>query len=155
MEHEGRVLLDGVPAESFPAPAWRSKVTMIPAESAWWYGLVGDHFPDDMNRDEAEVLLAKVGFELDVFNWQTNRLSTGEKQRLALLRGLCNRPQVLLLDEPCSALDSNHTLLVEEFILGYQKEYGTAILWVSHDPDQLQRVASWVFVMEKKSLLVS
>jgi ABC-type dipeptide/oligopeptide/nickel transport system ATPase subunit len=130
-------------------------VTMIPAESAWWYELVGDHFPGEMGRDTVEALLAGVGFEPDVFNWQTNRLSTGEKQRLALLRGICNRPSVLLLDEPCSALDTSHTILVEEFILSYQKEYGTAILWVSHDPDQLLRVASRVFVMEKKSLLES
>ncbi len=155
MEHEGRVLLDDVPAGAVPAPAWRSMVTMIPAESAWWYELVGDHFPEEIGRDTAETLLASVGFELDVFNWQTNRLSTGEKQRLALLRGICNKPGVLLLDEPCSALDSNHTLLVEEFILSYQKEHGTAILWVSHDPDQLLRVATRVFVMEKKSLLES
>ncbi|WP_457577973.1 ABC transporter ATP-binding protein [Desulfomarina sp.] len=155
MEHEGRVLLDDVPAEAVSAPAWRSMVTMIPAESAWWYELVGDHFPEEMGRDAAEVLLAGVGFEPDVFNWQTNRLSTGEKQRLALLRGICNGPGVLLLDEPCSALDSNHTILVEEFILGYQKEHGTAIFWVSHDPEQLRRVASRFFVMEKKNLLES
>ncbi len=78
---------------------------MIPAESYWWFDRVDDHFNI---KDEKGLLVQKLhmlGFEEDVLGWQIARLSTGEKQRLALIRGLCNRPLVLLLDEPSSSLD--------------------------------------------------
>jgi len=151
--HTGQLSLNGVSCTAFSAPTWRSRVTMIPAEPLWWYDTVGDHFPPDLYTGCFKDNLAAVGFFDDVLHWQVTRLSTGEKQRLALVRGLCNSPSVLLLDEPCSSLDSYHTTLVEAFILGYLRHNGASALWVSHDQEQLQRVTVRELCMEKDVLV--
>ena len=151
--HRGQLLLDGAGSSTFPAPVWRSKVTMIPAESFWWYERVGDHFPLQQKKQSIVEQCESVGFADDVLGWQVGRLSTGEKQRLALIRGLCNTPVVLLLDEPCSALDEYHTKLIESLVLQYIQDNKSSVLWVSHDPDQLHRVADREFSLLKNKLI--
>ena len=69
------------------------------------------------------------------------RLSSGECQRFALLRLLANRPRVLLLDEPTANLDPDNVSRVERLIADYIREEQAAVLWVSHDPRQMRRVA--------------
>jgi len=137
----GEVLFDGNKSCDLPAPEWRSKVTMVPAESFWWYDNVGEHFPDRGLSVSLGDLLAKLGFEADVLDWQISRMSTGERQRLALLRSLQNKPAVVLLDEPTSNLDSYHAGLVETLVEEYRISNEAAMVWVSHDLGQLQRVA--------------
>ena len=68
------------------------------------------------------------------------RLSTGERQRLALLRGLAGAPRVLLLDEPTAALDPAATEAVET-ILRTRLDAGIILLLVSHSADQVARLA--------------
>jgi phosphate-transporting ATPase len=74
------------------------------------------------------------------------RLSTGEKQRLALVRVLTLRSRVLLLDEPTSALDSASTAAVESLIAERISD-GTSVIWSTHDNAQARRVASRILVM--------
>jgi ABC-type iron transport system FetAB ATPase subunit len=69
------------------------------------------------------------------------QLSSGEKQRLALLRLMVNRPRVLLLDEPTANLDPENVTRVEKLVAAYLRREGAAVLWVSHDPEQTRRVA--------------
>ena len=133
--HEGRTTLDGVACAEIPAPLWRRQVALLPAESQWWADDVGAHFPpDDCPYWEP------LGFNAEVRHWQVSRLSSGEKQRLALSRALMNRPRVLLLDEPTASLDPTNIQAVEALVRAYQKETGAAVLWVSHDAAQAARV---------------
>ncbi len=135
-EHKGTVYLDDMAAHSMPAVKWRKKIGMLPSESSWWLDTVGDHFAGEAGR-----ILPKLGFTADVLNWQVKRLSTGEKQRLAIARLLVQNPKVLLLDEPTASLDQDNVNLVESLVNEYQKAHRTPVLWVSHDPNQVKRVA--------------
>ena len=134
--HLGRVFLDGVGCEIVPAPQWRRNVALLTAESAWWHDRVGEHF----SRVD-ESLLAELGFEKQVMGADVHSLSTGERQRLALLRLLAGRPRVLLLDEPTASLDPLNTERVEHLLRRYREEQDAGVLWVSHDPLQVRRVA--------------
>jgi ABC-type iron transport system FetAB ATPase subunit len=138
--HEGQVLLDGTPSTSIAAPQWRKQVALLPVESQWWLDEVGAHFPAPF-RPEDCPWLAPLGFTTEVLHWQVSRLSSGEKQRLALARALVNRPRVLLLDEPTASLDSGTIAAVEQLIAEYRRDTGAAVLWVSHDAQQAARVA--------------
>jgi phosphate transport system ATP-binding protein len=73
------------------------------------------------------------------------RLSGGQQQRLCIARSLAVRPEVLLLDEPCSALDPLSTAAIEELILTLRKDI--AVVIVTHNLQQAQRVADHVAFM--------
>jgi len=134
--HEGRVSLGDIDCQSVEAPAWRKAVGLLPAESQWWWDTVGPHFPVvDVQG------LAALGFGEEVLGWEVSRLSTGERQRLALLRLLAHRPRALLLDEPTAALDPSNVDQVEVLLEDYRREANAPVLWVSHDPAQAERVA--------------
>lgn len=148
-EHEGQLLLDNVSADSMPANEWRRQVALLPAESQWWFDTVGEHFSD---LDES--LLNQFGFSGDVNDWSIRRMSSGEKQRLTLLRLLLNQPRVLLLDEPTANLDKRNTLIFEQLIAEYLKQHQASAFWVSHDHGQLDRVVDVQFEL-KDGLLVA
>jgi phosphate-transporting ATPase len=76
------------------------------------------------------------------------RLSTGERQRLGLIRALVHHPRILLLDEPTAALDPDATALVEN-LLAERFAQGTSALWVSHDAAQAKRMAQRCLMIER------
>ena len=82
-----------------------------------------------------------LGFEQDVMKWQISRCSSGEKQRLSILRLLSNCPRVLLLDEPTANLDAGNAVRVEELVHHYLTTHNSTAIWVGHDASQLQRVS--------------
>ncbi len=134
--HLGEVLLDGNPQEHCAGSQWRRQVVLLPAESAWWHERVGEHFVDGAGSG----LLAKLGFKPSVLKREVSGLSTGERQRLALLRAIARRPRALLLDEPTASLDPKNTRHVEALIAAYRKAHGVPVLWVTHDASQGRRV---------------
>jgi ABC-type iron transport system FetAB ATPase subunit len=150
--HTGEVRLEGVACSDMPAPQWRKTVGLLPAESSWWFDTVAPHFPNLQHRFLSCGWLEELGFSLDVTSWQVSRLSTGERQRLALLRALVNEPQVLLLDEPTSGLDALYTERLENIVFTYMRSQGAALVWVSHDSEQLLRVANRSFIVTKQGL---
>jgi ABC-type iron transport system FetAB ATPase subunit len=133
--HSGEVRLSGIPAHSIAPPEWRRQVGLLPPESSWWLPRVADHF-----HAAAALPLADVGLAEAILEQPVARLSSGEKQRLALLRLLANRPRVLLLDEPTANLDPENTRRVEALIAAYRESRGAAVIWVSHDREQAARV---------------
>ncbi len=141
--YRGEVCLDGESARRMPPRVWRCRVGLLPAESQWWAERVGEHFPDP-EREPWQQL----GFAADTANWEVARLSTGERQRLALLRLLANRPRALLLDEPTAALDPENVSRVEQLIGDYRRAEQAPVLWVSHDPAQIARIANRHFRIE-------
>lgn len=136
---EGSVVLGGVNREDTPAPQWRSRVGYLAAESGWWAERVGAHFIDGTNAN-VQSLLERLSLPSDAMNWEIGRLSTGEKQRLALVRLLERGPKVLLLDEPTSALDEETRTGVEK-IIDERCADGAGVILVTHDKDQARRLA--------------
>lgn len=124
---------------------------MLPAENQWWHNSVREHFNSEALQ--LEKYFETFDFSMDVLNWQISRLSTGEKQRLAILRMLQNQPGALLLDEPTANLDSASIKRTEELLADYQKSKQIPILWVSHDPEQLHRVADRQIYLQKDGTL--
>lgn len=133
----GAVSLDGEARAAMPAPQWRRSVCYLAAEAGWWEDRVGAHFPD---HPAARALLPELGLAVEALDWPVSRLSTGERQRLALARLLLVAPRVLLLDEPTSGLDPQSTELVEKLLRARLAD-GASILLVSHDRDQIHRLA--------------
>ncbi|NKI34848.1 ATP-binding cassette domain-containing protein [Wenzhouxiangella sp. XN79A] len=134
--HEGRVLLGEAAADAMPAHVWRRRVMLVPAESQWWHDAVGAHFEAEP-FDDLEVL----GLPRDALGWSVGRLSSGEKQRLALIRALSRDPGALLLDEPTANLDDESVERVESWLLQRIRGRGLPTLWVAHDRAQIERVA--------------
>lgn len=147
--HAGEALLDERPCASMPAPAWRRQVALVMAEGQWWAETVGAHFADGCAPDWLE----RLGLPAAALDWEVARCSTGERQRLALLRTLMRQPAVLLLDEPTGNLDAESTARVEALLDDYRREHDAALLWVSHDPRQAARVAQRRFVLEDGQLV--
>jgi putative ABC transport system ATP-binding protein len=151
----GEVWLDGRARSAIPAPEWRCRVGLLPAESQWWTDKVGEHLPlltDKQQRRDLDDLLGRLGFASDVLDWSVARLSTGERQRLALARLLANRPEALLLDEPTANLDPVNRDRVEAVVAAYRDEQGAAVLWASHDPDQRRRLGQRALVIRERRL---
>jgi ABC-type multidrug transport system ATPase subunit len=139
---EGAVTFGDLDRGNVPASDWRKLVALVPAESGWWSDRVGDHFPPDVGVDGLLDALALAG----ALDWEVARLSTGERQRLAIARALCRNPKALLLDEPTASLDEAATQRVEDLVARCCQT-GLAVLMVTHDRRQGARVARRILHM--------
>ncbi|MGD9888214.1 MAG: ATP-binding cassette domain-containing protein [Halothiobacillaceae bacterium] len=135
--HQGAVFLQGVEQQQMPANLWRRKVAYLPAESGWWAVRVEQHFATKPSVDA----LASLGLDEAILQREVDGISSGERQRLGLLRLLVQRPQVILLDEPSANLDPDSTLKMEQVVRAYLQEAQATAIWVSHDPLQRERIA--------------
>ncbi len=82
-----------------------------------------------------------------------NSLSGGQKQRVSLCRALMNRPKLLLMDEPLSALDPSMRTKLQNEILTLHREFKTTTIMVSHDPSEIYRLSNRVLVLENGKLI--
>jgi ABC-type iron transport system FetAB ATPase subunit len=141
----GEVTLDGLDRDRCSGPQWRRRVVYQAAEPAWWAADAAAHFgPGD--RAQVRTLLPMLGLSPDLLDVDIARLSTGERQRLALVRSLAVGPDVLLLDEPTASLDAASTAAVEA-LLRARMDRGLAVLLVTHSREQAARLAQRAFDM--------
>ena len=140
----GRITLNGIARDDVPGPEWRRRLAYVAAEAAWWNDLAGDHFDD---AAAARRALAGLGLGTAIMEKPVALLSTGERQRLALLRALVLKPSAMLLDEPTSALDADNAGRVEA-MLAERRAAGAALLIVTHDARQARRVATRQLIVE-------
>jgi phosphate transport system ATP-binding protein len=97
-------------------------------------------------RGEAALRRAGLWDEVkDRLSQPGGRLSGGQQQRLCIARALAVEPEVLLMDEPASALDPASTLRIEELVEELKKEFTVVI--VTHNMQQAARVADWTLFM--------
>ncbi len=112
------------------------------------YGLKINNVPKEQRRQIVEHALREsyIWDEVkDELQKPATRLSGGQQQRLCIARAVSLRPEVILMDEPCSALDPVSTLKIEELIVKLKKDY--TIVIVTHNMQQAQRIADKTIFM--------
>lgn len=102
-----------------------------------------------------EQTLKKIGLfdEINDFNMAANKLSGGQQQRMCIARTLMVNPKVILLDEPCSALDVKNTLNIENLLKEICHEY--TIVIVTHNLSQARRISDNLIYMEGGEIIES
>lgn len=100
--------------------------------------------PDRMEKAKEAIAMMNLQGMEQKKPWQ---LSGGQQQRTALARILVNQPDVLLLDEPFSALDSHLRFQLERELRQALRQYGKTVIFVSHDRDEVFRLSDRIAVM--------
>ncbi len=142
----GQVFLNGRERATWMPQDWRAAVMLVPAQPRWWLSSVQAHCAHDMSCEAAALELPA-----DRLRAPTEQLSTGEQARGGLLRALSRDPRVLLLDEPTAALDAPIARAVEQLLLTWLSP-SRAIIWISHDAGQVERVADHVWQLDHQGL---
>lgn len=100
-----------------------------------------------IRRDRAAAMLEQVGLSAEDMGKYPGSFSGGQRQRIAIARALITGPELLICDEALSALDAMTGSRILELLLGFQRERGISILFISHDLHMVRRVSSRVGVL--------
>jgi len=115
------------------------------------YGLRVQGAPKTELPARVEQALAMVKMS-DFAQSQPSRLSGGQQQRVALARALVNRPKVLLLDEPLSALDANLRRQMQIELKSLQREVGITFIFVTHDQEEAMALSDRIALLRAGNL---
>jgi phosphate transport system ATP-binding protein len=156
----GRITLDGMDISALEPTALRRRVTMVFQQPNPFPMSVFDNVAYVLReqakrrprrpalRSSVEDALARAGLldeVADNLDHPALRLSGGQQQRLCIARALAAQPEVLLLDEPCSALDPQSTKVIEDLVVKLREE--VAVVIVTHNLQQAHRIADHVGFM--------
>lgn len=140
----GEILFEGKEVATLKPEAYRQQVSYCAQTPVLFGDTVYDNliFPWQIRdkRPQADAFLEDLArFELPetILKKSIHELSGGEKQRISLIRNLQFLPKILLLDEITSALDEANKRNVNELIHHYVREKNIAVLWVTHDKDEI------------------
>ena len=115
------------------------------------YGLRVTNTPKNEIAGRVNEALAMVKMT-EYFDARPTKLSGGQQQRVALARALVNRPELLLLDEPLSALDANLRKQMQSELKSLQREIGVTFLFVTHDQEEAMALSDRVALLRDGSL---
>jgi len=155
MQDSGEIYVDGtlICDSNFRVPPERREIGLMFQDFALFPHLsVGDNVafglkgPKEAKRARVEELLARVDL-LRFIDGYPHQLSGGEQQRVALARSLAPRPRIMLMDEPFSGLDNRLRDGIRDETLSLLKEEDTAVLLVTHEPEEAMRMADEIALM--------
>ena len=140
----GRLFFDNADVATLSPERYRQQVSYCAQTPALFGDSVYDNliFPWQIRnkQPDSQALVAdlqRFGLGENMLEKSINELSGGEKQRVSLIRNLQFLPRVLLLDEITSALDDSNKQNVNDIIHGYTTEKQEAVLWVTHDRNEI------------------
>jgi len=143
--------LDDADGQDVQIPQSRAVVfqdaRLLPWKKVWRNVALGLRGLTGRVRSKAEQALREVGLGHRIDAWPLT-LSGGEAQRVALARALVREPELLLLDEPFSALDALTRLKMHDLTLALWKAHQPAVLMVTHDVDEAIALADRVLVLD-------
>ncbi len=102
-------------------------------------------------REKALQMIELVGLS-EHMHKKPNSLSGGQQQRVAIARTLVLKPDIILFDEPMSSLDISTRLSLRKLIKRIQREFGTTIIYVTHDQEETFSMSDRIMVMEEAHL---
>ena len=149
---QGNVLLDGEPITE---PHEKIGIIFQEPRLLPWLSVAGnvgfglDHLPREERRARVARALERVGLSEKADGWP-RELSGGQAQRVAIARALVPRPEVLLLDEPFSALDAFTRVDLQDGLLDLWADLKPTLILVTHDVDEAIVLADRVIVMRPR-----
>lgn len=159
---DGTILVDDRPIESYEPTTLRRHVGIALQSAPILRQSVFDNLAlpltlqkKSLSRTEALASLEAVGLEHKFLDHPAYELSGGQKQKLSIARTLINQSSVLLLDEITSALDPSSTREIENLILQLNKNYGTTIIWITHNFEQARRLSHYTWLLKDGALIES
>lgn len=155
---EGQVLLDGTPMSGPDAEGRIQMVFQDPYSSLNPRMTIGAllseaiaHYRPDVARSqrggEVAQILQKVGLPADVAGKYPYALSGGQRQRASIARALCPRPEILVADEPVSALDASVQANIINLFEQLKRDEGITVVFISHDMQVIAHLCDRVAVM--------
>jgi len=151
----GEVLI-GDRTVTYLPPAQRNTAMMFqnyalfPHKTIWQnieFGLKMKSVPKSQRRQRVDEILELVGLT-HTAQRKPDQLSGGQQQRIALARALVNRPQVLMLDEPLSALDENLRVRMRGELRKIQRQFGLTFIQVTHHVEEAFSLSDQIVVMD-------
>ncbi|NVJ37387.1 ATP-binding cassette domain-containing protein, partial [Enterococcus gallinarum] len=129
----------------FPTMTVKQNIEVIPEMLGW----------ERRKREKiADQLLEKVGLDPTIYrNRMPQELSGGEQQRIGIVRALAASPEVILMDEPFSALDPLSRASLQDLVLSLHRELGTTIVFVTHNMDEAIKLGDRIAVMKEGELI--
>ena len=108
-------------------------------------------FNPDLKLRKTEIvdkLIEKIGLTEHI-NKKPHNLSGGQQQRVAIARTLALNPEIILFDEPMSALDATNRLMLRDLIKEIQKEFNISIIYITHDQEEAFTMSDRIIVMSE------
>ncbi len=129
----------------FPHMTVQQNIELIPELRGW---------EKTKRHERTTYLLNKVGLSAEKYrNAYPRELSGGEQQRIGILRAIAAEPDLILMDEPFSALDPISRTALQDLILDIHAELGTTIVFVTHDMNEALKLGTRIAVVSEGSII--
>lgn len=154
----GRILFHGTDLLSLDPLHLRRRVGMVFQRPALFGGTVRDNLrvaEPSATEEQMRATMRLVELPSELLDRIGDDLSGGEAQRVCLGRTLLCEPEVLLMDEPTAALHPAARFALERTVQRLRRERSVDVIWVTHDIEQIERLADHLVVLREGEILYS